>query len=619
MGLNEGMLMHRAGGQHAMHAAEEEEVDPTPQQDAILNSTRRRVRINARSGTGKTTTLRLLGKRLVGRGKRALYLVYNKRACEEARGKLRDVANVYTVHGFALRSVPSTEALKSRKRTNLKPVHLLAEFESLGEGRQRAAVIACRFLQYFLNSTHKKLEDAAEVFASDELHGALRGEFLSHAAHTIHVLRRVMKQWLEAKADCPHDFYLWLANRKGWLAENLARFDVLLVDEAQDLSPVMLSAVEQFAGRAFVVGDSHQQIYEFRYAIDALSRLGFDEEYDLSLSFRFGKSIAALASSLITQAGGEHSFRIDGNPRKNSVVVLPGTGHGRLPPGSAIIARTNTSLFETAVPMLQTHQALVFSRDMGEILERAMSVYGVWSGERRCIRDRFLHSFSYLEELKQHAERLDDRELLLLIRFVENHKHGTPRLLDQLRAVPTTDERPANAAVMLTTVHGAKGLEFDDVRLCDDIFSKLKAALTKDPAELAAEVNLTYVAITRARHRLYLPPAAMELPIAWPQPGSTRVSQFKTGLGPGRKPVEREAAPARPRPSAGTVQSRVDTCGVSGKRTSVPDQRQIRTRVQTPIGPGYLVPGGEKAGTVLVKLDNEAAPVRLVTRCVKRI
>jgi hypothetical protein len=268
--------------------------------------------------------------------------------------------------------------------------------------------------------------------------------------------------------------------------------------------------------------------------------------------------------------------------------------------------------------MLQTHQALVFSRDMGEILERAMSVYGVWSGERRCIRDRFLHSFSSLKDLKQHAESLDERELLLLVRFVETHKHDTPEFLDQLRAVPTTDERPANA-VMLTTVHGAKGLEFDHVRLCDDIFGKLKAALTKNPAELAAEVNLTYVAITRACHRLYLPPAAMELPIEWPQPGSARVSEFKTGSRPGGKPREREAAPTRARPTTGTVEPQADSRAASGERPSVPAQRQIGARVQTPLGPGYLVPGGEKAGTLLVKLDREAAPVRLVTRCVKPV
>ena len=48
------------------------------------------------------------------------------------------------------------------------------------------------------------------------------------------------------------------------------QYDVLLWDEAQDMNPAMLDVcLKQFKPK-LVVGDSHQQIYSFRGAVDAL-------------------------------------------------------------------------------------------------------------------------------------------------------------------------------------------------------------------------------------------------------------------------------------------------------------------------------------------------------------
>ena len=49
------------------------------------------------------------------------------------------------------------------------------------------------------------------------------------------------------------------------------QYDVLLWDEAQDMNPAMLDVfLKQFKPK-LVVGDSHQQIYRFRGAVDALT------------------------------------------------------------------------------------------------------------------------------------------------------------------------------------------------------------------------------------------------------------------------------------------------------------------------------------------------------------
>ena len=77
-------------------------------------------------------------------------------------------------------------------------------------------------------------------------------------------------------------------------------------------------------------------------------------------------------------------------------------------------------------------------------------------------------------------------------------------LITQTKTDDGEDEASA-PRVTLMTVHGSKGLEFDYVFLAgmeDELFPSLRDL--DDPEELAEERRLAYVAITRAKQRLYL-------------------------------------------------------------------------------------------------------------------
>ena len=66
-----------------------------------------------------------------------------------------------------------------------------------------------------------------------------------------------------------HDGYLKL-----WaLTEPQLVGDFIFVDEAQDLNPAMLEVVNNYMGQKVIVGDSSQQIYEWRGAVDAMAKL----------------------------------------------------------------------------------------------------------------------------------------------------------------------------------------------------------------------------------------------------------------------------------------------------------------------------------------------------------
>ncbi|UJW33457.1 DNA helicase PcrA [Saccharothrix sp. AJ9571] len=94
-------------------------------------------------------------------------------------------------------------------------------------------------------------------------------------------------------------------------------------------------------------------------------------------------------------------------------------------------------------------------------------------------------------------------------------------------SIPSPDGEDADDAgvVTLMTVHTAKGLEYPVV-FCtgweDGIFPHMRAL--SEPAELAEERRLAYVAITRARQRLYVSRAVART--AWGQPMSNPASRF---------------------------------------------------------------------------------------------
>jgi DNA helicase-2/ATP-dependent DNA helicase PcrA len=109
-----------------------------------------------------------------------------------------------------------------------------------------------------------------------------------------------------------------------------------------------------------------------------------------------------------------------------------------------------------------------------------------------------------------------------------------PAFLERVSLVADADSIPAadgadgdedSGVVTLMTVHTAKGLEYPVV-FCtgweDGIFPHMRAL--GEPAELAEERRLAYVAITRARQRLYLSRALVRS--AWGQPMANPASRF---------------------------------------------------------------------------------------------
>jgi DNA helicase-2/ATP-dependent DNA helicase PcrA len=115
----------------------------------------------------------------------------------------------------------------------------------------------------------------------------------------------------------------------------------------------------------------------------------------------------------------------------------------------------------------------------------------------------------YLEaNYDNHHSRLDDLEQLAVFARQFPTLEDFLTQLALLTSIEAEEEKPAGndlEKLRLSTVHQAKGLEFDVVfiiMLCDGLFPSSRSA--ENPAGLEEERRLMYVAITRARDELYL-------------------------------------------------------------------------------------------------------------------
>jgi len=531
-----------------------EAFSPTDEQAAVLDASGRLVRVNARAGTGKTTTLRLLAERF--RDRRVLYVVFNRRARREAERAFPAGVEVRTVHSLAHGSVRRGYAWQVGEGGGHSIVDLLPHFEDLGEEAQLLAALAAQFLIYFLNSPHPQIEAALEPFADGHLSQEQRRDFGTHAERVVAACRALTTDWHHGRRPCPHDFYLKLSHRDGALARQLNRFDVVLVDEAQDLSPVMLDALEVCQRRVFLVGDSHQQIYGFRYAVDAMKRLPCDETLELSQSFRFGKGIAKVVRAFVRAAKDEPGFSLRGRPKRRSTArVSDAPAHRGQRAGSAVLARTNLGLFNTAVELHRREVPFVFERDIQPLLYQALDVYNLANDDPERVRDPFVRSFASLEHFKRYAEAMEDAPRLQLATLIERHQERMPGLIfDLLDDAKRGGGRAPADSVVLATVHAAKGEQYERVTVHEDVAHAFNRALEEEPERLKEEANVAYVAMTRAVSRLQLPAKITEsLKLDWDRLTGAPASKPRQRRHASRAPDFRMGDRVRTAHGAGTV------------------------------------------------------------------
>jgi len=262
------------------------QMKPTDEQARMIDSDAYVFACFAFAGTGKTSTLVALTK---ARPKeKFLYVAYNKSMKLEAQAKFptRNVVCV-TSHQLAYRYVGAD--YKDKLIGNLRTAEVTKALEKTGVRTNYADVYtAIKTLANFMSS-------ADDEIGMNHVHGT--------PMNPIGVVMLAHKIWNrmcnvdDEAIGMLHDGYLKLYQ----LSDPVLDYDCILFDEAQDANPVTSDIIFTQECRKIAVGDTHQQIYRFRGAQNALQTIAADEISYLTKSFRFSPEIAKLASSVLSR------------------------------------------------------------------------------------------------------------------------------------------------------------------------------------------------------------------------------------------------------------------------------------------------------------------------------
>jgi hypothetical protein len=258
----------------------------------------------------------------------------------------------------------------------------------------------------------------------------------------------------------------WLATPAGRIWAASLRW--IFIDEFQDINDTQYNFIRALhcdpsAGQAVtIVGDDAQNIYTWRgscvdYILNFHRRFPDVADFQLSTNYRSSGAIVAIANSIMRY--------IPTLPHKELMTSAPDTPTGQRP---------------------EVHFFARTSEERDWVTEAALKATG-----STVILSKFN---SVLYSYEAALLRLGAR-----VRFVQGEDEGYST------GVTTADPSsptPAQRVIFLSTFHGAKGLEWDNVflvRMNDEVFPQ-----QKDEDSILQERRLFYVAVTRARRTLTL-------------------------------------------------------------------------------------------------------------------
>jgi len=486
----------------------------TEEQIAIVNSGGN-ITINAVAGSGKTTTI-VEYAATRPRGSKILYLAFNKSVKLEAVRKFQDrgLGNVIaeTAHSLAHKYIVNGHGYKI-KAEGYKTYEIADLLELRGNGEKHAEYIIAnhinKFITYFCNSDKRKVQELNYLdIVYDNKAKTFAKTFYRYIEDGTRLLLAKMDK---GEIGIIHDFYL----KKFQLSNPLLPYDYILFDEGQDASAAMLDVFLKQKAIKVIVGDTHQQIYAWRHAVNSLTKTDFNT-LQLSASFRFPQDIARLATDILHWKNNLYDC-----PH----VAISGKGASAKETSKATIARSNLGLLLNAIEYITENRKVKHIYFEGNInsytyADDGASLYDVlslYNDSRERIRDKLVKSMKDLDELEEYIEKTEDVQLSMMVEIVREYGNEIPGLIKSLKELHTGDDDRNKAEMIFSTVHRAKGMEYDVVHLVNDFITeatleKLKTA-HKDKKEplnilkLNEEINLLYVAVTRTKNQLYIPEA----------------------------------------------------------------------------------------------------------------
>ncbi|CAB4196902.1 AAA domain containing protein [uncultured Caudovirales phage] len=441
----------------------------------------------ARAGSGKTSTI-VEGFKYIPKGKKTLMVAFNKSIADELKQRAVSYVDVMTLHSLGFRSIKQSfgNVVLENDKTKSLTASVIGDDFDLWELNQ--SICKCVSLcKGFLVDSPDKIGDLMDKFGV-ETFDLTRELFIKNVIKVLGLCK-------STKMVVDFDDMIWFPFV---YRLNVGKFDMVFVDEAQDLNAaqmaMVLSAVKP-DGRIIAVGDPAQAIYLFRGA-DSESIPNFIKKLNaktlpLSVTYRCPKKIVKLAQEVVPDIE-----CLESAPDGHVEDIFVGDMLKDVRPGDFILSRTNAPLIKYCMALLKANvPANIQGRDVGANLQ-----YFIKKSKAKTI-NKFIEYVNnwreqevdrLMSEKKDTSSAIDKAECLL------NLCEGTLTIKDLKETIDKLfDDVDDNKKVILSTTHKAKGLERDRVFILVNTYRY-------GPGVTGEEANLWYVAVTRAIKELYL-------------------------------------------------------------------------------------------------------------------
>lgn len=478
-------------------------------------------------GTGKTTTLLNLVDTHLAKGvapNKIGFISFTKKATEEARDRAKvrfgftdeDLQYFRTIHSIAFKMLGvSTGAVMKFRDWQAFGEYIGIEIKGRNNVEDGMLTSLERgdkliFIEQLSRVRCVDLQQAWEDASEEDV-----------SFQELDQISRALAKWKRANGKIDYTDMLTRYHEEGYVPE----LKILFVDEAQDLSQLQWRIVERMAAKAetvYIAGDDDQAIFRWSGA-DVEHFIGLSGEVKtLDHSYRLPEAIRGLSEQLTDRIDNRRKKRFKSNGLNGCVQYSNSVDDIELSTGQWLLLVRNGYMVKKLEDHCKNRGIFYSFRDKGPDFSDELLAARQWQlvlkgADISSENARLIFKFINIRppRLSDKRYKLEDFKLpgveigpwfqTLNSMKVEDAEY----IKSMLRAGEKLQEPPR---VRLSTIHGAKGGESENVALFTDLSWKTYEAMQKFPDD---EARCFYVGATRAKKELTIV-----------QPESTRFFQI---------------------------------------------------------------------------------------------
>lgn len=480
---------------------------PTPEQEKIFAASLagKSFQIRALAGTGKTTTIVQALERIPKSG---LFLAFNKSIQVELSEKISSRHTALTMNALGYQSI--RQVIGYQKINPLKMWQLAEEAQISWAVRKDVVELTKRARNAGIvpnalpnrSQWPQGLEPDTDRTWKELLNDIVLVKENLDKDELIFQSRKLLETCIQTAIsgqilDFDDQLFLPAIFSRAF---KLPKHSLIACDEVQDFSPLQHTLLQKTMAtdcQLITVGDPNQSIYGFRGAdqnsMEKLKNTFGLEELPLTNSFRCPTKVVAQAQRIVPE------IRAWEHAKPGSVSSEPfDLNSPTLEPKSAVVCRNNGPLFKLGMSLLARDVPFYFTGD--DVAKRLTDTIKLLT------KGKNLKSADLLKRAERWAAAQSEKsphqegvykDILTCFEALAQYFHTTDEMQNQLGKLFT---KRHTQAVCLTSIHRAKGLEWNTVYFLNSFMIPSKYA--KSDSAIQQEMNLKYVAITRAKQNL---------------------------------------------------------------------------------------------------------------------